>query len=245
MYRLGVQQPTLLLVGVLGVAAVAACSGAPTRPKSGSPATPPPKTRAAVPDDCAIVPGKPAPDPLKREYLGVAAKAKCDRGVYTIMGGVTHFLGVECSYCHDESDYPKMTHRKRIANWMAQELIPSLQAKTGKDIWCNDCHVVDGKGTAKILKDPRNQPYAVEWMSTQLVERFTRPDGEPLRCKACHGANIGSPDFKRELILKDLGIVDPPAAPPPTAPTPPAKASDTGAPADASAPPADGGKPAP
>ena len=173
------------------------------------PADPPPegaapaRRRANVTDDCAQVPGKPPPEPLKKQYAGVAAKARCQREVYTIRGGVKHFLGVQCSYCHDESDYAKMTHRKHVANWMARELIPSLEKKRGGELWCNDCHMVDGKGTAKILGQPRDSRWAAEWMATHLVEDLQAADDKPLRCKSCHGGNPGTPEFQKKIILTE------------------------------------------
>jgi len=186
----------------LGIA-VAACGGAPL------PADPPEQTakplrrRADLVDDCAVVPGKPAPEPLRKQYTGVAAKARCQREVYSIMGGVKHFLGVPCSYCHDESDYAKMTHRKHVANWMARELIPALEKKRGGELWCNDCHLVDGKGTAKILHQPRDGRWAAEWMATHLVEDLQASGGQPLRCRSCHGGNPGTPEFQKKIILTD------------------------------------------
>lgn len=120
------------------------------------------------------------------------------------MGGLTHFLGVKCAHCHDESDYTKMTHEKHVANWMARELIPSLARKDGKgEIWCNDCHVVNGKGTAKILNAPRDRSWAVEWMTAHLVGKFQAADGKRLRCRDCHGAKLGDPEFRRKIILTD------------------------------------------
>jgi hypothetical protein len=158
---------------------------------------------ASVPDDCEQQPGKPAPDPLERTYTGVAAKARCQREVYTIMGGVTHFLGVECQYCHLVPDFKAMTHRKEIANWMAADLIPALQRKkNGKQPWCNNCHTgPDGKGVAKILGDPRSPTFAVEWMTTHLVEDLQTKSGSPLHCKSCHQGNLGTPEFQRQIIL--------------------------------------------
>ena len=158
---------------------------------------------ADAPDDCAQQPGKPPPKPLRTTYSGVAAKARCDREVYTIMGGLTHFLGVKCEYCHVKDDYIAPTHNKQVANWMARELIPSLEKKRGGEIWCNDCHVVDGKATPKILNNPRDPAWAVEWMTTHLAENFGVAGGEPLRCKSCHLGNPGSPEFVKKIILTD------------------------------------------
>jgi hypothetical protein len=183
------------------VIAAAACGGAPERIDTAQNTSV--GRRRDLPDECVQQPGKPPPKPLERKYTGVAAKARCQREVYTIMGGVTHFLGVKCAYCHEEPDYRKMTHRKSIANWMARELIPAIQKKRGGEVWCNDCHVVDGEGTAKILKNPRDPHWASEWMLTHLVEDFQQKGGNALRCKSCHGGNPGTPQFQIKIILTD------------------------------------------
>src|SRR5918995_145120 len=84
--------------------------------------------------------GQPAPEPLRIQYQGVAKAARCQREVYTIMGGLTHFLGVECRHCHLEPNYEADTHNKQVANWMARELVPRLQARGGdcqEGAWCN------------------------------------------------------------------------------------------------------------
>lgn len=123
------------------------------------------------------------------------------------MGGVTHFLGVECKYCHLVPDYRAMTHRKEIANWMASELIPALQKRSnGKAPWCNDCHRAVGKpkGKAKFLGTPRDASFAAEWMTTHLVEDMATRAGEPLHCKGCHRGNLGTPEFQRKVILTDI-----------------------------------------
>jgi hypothetical protein len=196
-----------LVLPVLVGAVLGACGGAP-EPGASAPASlgvsaRPAATNAPFSDDCAEEPGKPAPEPLERAYVGVAAKARCQREVFTIMGGVTHFLGVQCDYCHLVPDYKAMTHRKEIANWMASDLIPALTKKTnGKQPWCNSCHVgPDGKAVAKILGDPRRPTFAVEWMTTHLVEDFQTKSGALLHCKSCHLGNLGTPEFQRTIIL--------------------------------------------
>jgi hypothetical protein len=139
---------------------------------------------------------------LARTYAGVAAKARCQREVYTIMGDITHVLGVECQYCHLVPDYKATTHRKEIANWMASDLIPSLRRKKdGAAPWCNDCHMAEGKGVAKILGEPRRPSFAVEWMTTHLVEDFQSKAGSALHCKNCHIGSVGTPEFERKVIL--------------------------------------------
>jgi hypothetical protein len=159
--------------------------------------------RANLEDDCAPKPGKPPPAPLERKYEGVAAKARCQREVFTIMGGLTHFLGVKCQHCHEVPDYKKMTHNKHVANWMATQLIPSLAKQRGGELWCNDCHQASGEGKAKLLGDPRDPAAAAEWMAVHLTSKLETNDKNPLRCKSCHGANLGEPGFQRKIILTD------------------------------------------
>lgn len=226
-----------LLAPLAAAAVAAACGGAPApAPEAASEEKRPLARSDDAVDDCAVVPGQPAPEPLAKVYEGVAAKARCQREVYTIMGGLTHFLGVNCEYCHVKDEYEKPTHRKSVANWMARELIPSLEKKSGGEVWCNDCHVVNGKGTAKILGNPRQQAWAVEWMTAHLTDDFQRSaDHGSLRCRDCHGANLGDPEFRREIILTDRLPPRPPRAsnPPdaelPDAGTPDAETSDAGA----------------
>jgi hypothetical protein len=203
-----VKQLGLVLPVLIG-AVLGACGGAP-EPRASAPAELGVSAQASTPeaslsDDCAQEPGKPAPDPLERTYTGVAAKARCQREVFTIMSGVAGALGVTCNYCHLVPDYRAMTHRKEIANWMASELIPALQKKSdGKQPWCNNCHMgSDGKGVAKILGDPRRPKLAVEWMTTHLVEDFQTKSGSLLHCKTCHQGNLGTAEFQRKIILTD------------------------------------------
>jgi hypothetical protein len=204
----------LAATAAAAAASAGACGGAPL------PADPPgdpvetgapsqPLRRAAdAPDDCVPQPGKRPPKPLSREYTGLAAKARCDREIYTIMGGVTHFLGVKCNYCHLVPDYKAMTHRKYVANWMASELVPRLAKKSGGDVWCNDCHSATGKPTPKILGNPRDERWAIEWMTTHMVDDFETKKGNALYCKSCHQGTLGTPEFQRKIILTDRVLRD-------------------------------------
>jgi hypothetical protein len=176
--------------------------------------------RADLPDDCEQEPGKPPPEPLRIQYTGVAKAARCQRAVFTIMGGVTHFLGVECRHCHLEPDYAADTHNKQVANWMARELVPRLQKRTAdaggnKDVWCVDCHA----GQPKLLGNPRRRDVAIDWMTTHLVQDFSAASGKPPKCKECHGGDLGSPQFRGKVILAELGGLPAPAPAPSAAPS--------------------------
>jgi hypothetical protein len=184
------------------------------------------KRRSDIPADCAERPGKPPPEPLRADYTGLAKAARCQDEVFTIMGGVTHFLGVPCKHCHLEPDYAADTHNKRVANWMARELVPKLKKRvsdatgtTSREVWCQDCHA----GRPKLLGNPRRRDLAIDWMTTHLSESFDTLADQPPRCKNCHGADLGSPEFRSHVILNPLDGLPPAAAPapnpPPTAPS--------------------------
>src|SRR5882724_3170848 len=207
----------LFLLGV-------ACGGPPAATEPASKAKTPAATlgarRADLPDDCEQEAGKPPPEPLRIAYTGVAKAARCQRAVYTIMGGVTHFLGVECKHCHAEPDYAADTHNKQIANWMARELVPRLQKRAAdpsgnKDVWCADCHA----GKPKFLGDPRRRDVAIEWMATHLAPDFDTTAGKPPKCKDCHGADLGTPQFRSKIILGELEGLPAPVAAPAAAPS--------------------------
>ncbi|HKY37772.1 MAG TPA: cytochrome c3 family protein [Polyangiaceae bacterium] len=217
-----------------------ACYGgqAPSRQPQAAPAPAALGKRARdVPDDCVQQPGQPAPEPLRIPYQGVARAARCQREVYTIMGGITHFLDVECKHCHLEPDYSADTHNKQIANWMARELIPRLELREqaegrGGDtgVWCQDCHA----GKPKFLGNPRRRDLAIEWMTTHLVEDFETTQGKPPKCKDCHGGDLGSPGFRAKIILTDLPFSRPPLPTPSLSPTPTLAPGSTPAPEPAS-----------
>jgi hypothetical protein len=204
-----------------------ACGGSGAEAQTGKVAVEPPapklgKRRADVVDDCAQEPGKPAPEPLRIPYDGVAKRARCQREVYTIMGGLTHFLGVECKHCHLEPDYAADTHNKHVANWMAKELVPKLRQRgdngQGAPIWCDDCH----QGKPKILGNPRDRTFAIEWMTTHLVDDLEAASGKSLKCRQCHDGDLGSPQFRSKIILTELAGLPapPPSAAGPAAPAP-------------------------
>ena len=251
--RVTVGNASLALSATLAMFLLSGACGAPPAPSppsshAGEPAAALGKRRVDLPDDCAAEPGKPPPEPLRIQYTGVAKAARCQRAVYTIMGGLTHFLGVECRHCHLEPDYAADTHNKQLANWMARELVPRLQrrvadASGSRDVWCQDCHA----GKPKLLGDPRRRDFAIEWMTTHLVEDFSTVAGKPPKCRDCHGGDLGSPEFHAKVILSDLPGLPPPVAPvsipvaagPPTiaAEPPPSAPATSAAPAPSAAPP--------
>jgi hypothetical protein len=210
-----------LLAGCYGGKRASAPEVEPVDARPGAKA-PRAKRSAAAVDDCVQQPGQPPPAPLRTQYTGVAKAARCDREVYTIMGGVTHFLGVECKHCHLEPDYAADTHNKQIANWMARELVPRLalreQSQDGQGsegVWCNDCHA----GKAKFLGKPRSKGFAIDWMTTHMTEDFSTTQGRPPKCKECHGGDLGSPEFRAKVILGELAAL-PARLPPAPAPAP-------------------------
>lgn len=200
---------------VLGAAWFVACGRAPivARP------APPTRSSASQPagDPCAPPPAGAAPAALERSYSGLARGARCKAELIETMTQVSAALGVRCTYCHLEADYGAATKRKQIANWMATELAPALRMKHGKQsVSCGDCHRSRGRGEARLLGTPRSESLAIEWMTRHMNEDFVRADGKALRCKTCHEENLGSPGFRRQLLLSHLPGLS--SAPPSSAP---------------------------
>ena len=192
-------------------AALVAC-GSPPLPREPAESTPSRVEASPARDPCEAVDGKP-PAPITRDYSGVLKGARCQPEVLAIMNGVAKALGTGCNHCHDELDYAAPSENKRVANWMASELLPRLSKRSGGAITCADCHADDGKGKAKILGAPRSRTRAVEWMTASLVERFAAAGGAPLYCKTCHVGQLGTPAFQGHVILTDHLPARPPASP--------------------------------
>ena len=65
-----------------------------------------------------------------------------------MMPKVARWLGVTCGYCHDLTNFKKMTAKKQIALYMRDEFMAKLQTTDGDDITCFTCH----QGHAKFLQ---------------------------------------------------------------------------------------------
>ena len=129
------------------------------------------------------------------------------------MGGLTHFLGVECKHCHQEPDYAADTHNKQIANWMARELVPRLQQARPAPTASRRCGArIATLASPSFLGNPRRRDFAIEWMTTHLVEDFETTAGQVAQVPQCHGGDLGSPEFQPKIILSELsGLPLPPA----------------------------------
>jgi len=170
-------------------------SAAPTLSPTGMPAS----------DVCANNPPPPHP------FNGLLAKARCDQEMFLTMAGYAGQLGVECKYCHapnpadaKKEDYPKMTPKKEIANWMGMHLMKAIKPADGSPMKCKSCHtdIATGKPLVKFLGTPRDPEKAQEWMSMVMVNKFVTAKGEKLKCKSCHVDNFTKPGFQAKVILK-------------------------------------------
>lgn len=213
----------------------------------GSPAAPVAPARAVPSASAAAAPAKstapPAKSidpcdeskPLEKTYTGLLRAARCDQERFLIMAGIAEQLGVDCAYCHvrladdpKKFDYPVMTPRKEIANWMGRELMASLRTTDGSPMKCSQCHVdASGKPKAKFLGDPRKPVPVQEWMATVMVNRFRTADGDKLRCKSCHADNFTKPGWAPKVILQTALLPPRRGAQPPSPVPAPAPAEGT------------------
>jgi hypothetical protein len=148
--------------------------------------------------------------PVPREYLGILRVARCEQEMFLTMANVAGALGVECRHCHvphptdpKKEDYPVMTPKKEIANWMSMHLMQAVKMADGSPMKCKSCHTdAAGKPVAKILGNPRDPLKAQEWMSMIMVNKFVAKSGEKLKCKSCHVGNFTTPQFQAKVILR-------------------------------------------
>jgi len=90
----------------------------------------------------------------------------------------------ECTGCHTESDFKKVTPHMKIAKGMWDHFASQLKQEGGALLFCDSCH----GGAEKILgKDPE----AVRaFMHDQYVDKLDRADGKGHDCKTCHGDKL-------------------------------------------------------
>jgi hypothetical protein len=193
--------------GALSLAVAAGCGAPAAPPVAAGPVAAPRGAAVSNFDPCTE--SKPTPHP----YKGILRVARCEQDMYLTMAGVAEQLGVECVFCHvplvvngqpvpKKEDYPVMTDRKLVANWMSTELMQSIKPADGSKMTCKSCHTGDdGKPVVKILGQPRDVKKAMEWMNIVMVNRFVTLDGQKLKCKTCHQASVGSPGFEKKIIL--------------------------------------------
>jgi hypothetical protein len=147
-------------------------------------------------------------------YAGILRVARCEQDMFLTMAGVATQLGVECKYCHvphptdpKKEDYPVMTPKKEIANWMSMHLMQAIKPVDGGPMKCKLCHTdASGKPITKILGNPRDIMKAQEWMSLVMVNKFVTQKGEKLKCKSCHVGNFTTPAFQAKVILRSEQI---------------------------------------
>jgi hypothetical protein len=71
---------------------------------------------------------------------------------------------------------------------------------------CNERIAIGFPTIARPLTE--NKSFAIEWMTTHLVEDFETKSGSALRCKGCHCANFGTPQFQRKIIASERLLSD-------------------------------------
>lgn len=192
------------------IAAFAAGCGAPPTPTAPPIPTAPAASGSAA---AAFDPCKDSP-PVPRPYDGILRVAACDQQRFLTMASVADQLGVTCAYCHVPSptdpkkeDYPVMTPKKEIANWMSQHLMQAVKPADGSPMRCKSCHTDEnGKPVTKILGDPRDPVKANEWMAMVMVNKFVAADGSRLKCRSCHVGTLGTPQWQAKVILRSEQI---------------------------------------
>ena len=201
--------PTALLAAALAAFLLPGCGAARAPDATKATATATATATQAAPASAPAFDECKDSGPVPRVYEGILRGARCDQQRFLIMASVADQLGVECVYCHaptadpKKQDYPVMTPRKEIANWMSQHLMQAVKPVDGSPMRCKSCHTDEnGKPVAKILGNPRDPAKTYAWMASVMVNRFVAADGSRLTCRSCHGGTVGTPAWQPKVIFR-------------------------------------------
>jgi len=92
----------------------------------------------------------------------------------------------ECTGCHQEGDFKKVTTNMQVARGMWDHFVVQLQEKGGAPLFCDSCH----GGKTEPYDDDADADVIQKYMATEYVGKLERKDGKPHDCKTCHGDKL-------------------------------------------------------
>lgn len=98
----------------------------------------------------------------------------------------------QCTGCHAENDFQKVTRNIEIARGMWSHFVASLRDDKGGAIFCDSCH----QGKSKFL-NRANKKAVARYMDAEYEHKLTRADKKDNSCETCHG-----PDMEMKIIEK-------------------------------------------
>jgi hypothetical protein len=218
---------SLVLVSSLVIAVAAACGSTPTPPPtepdprsetvppagtgqvteppptspagsaSAPPATPPPANDKNVPVRASAMLDKLTALGLDAKKLPAFDKLTSEQKK-KVMPLFKQSLGYgECTGCHTEGDFKKITKKMKIAKGMWDHFAVTLNREGGEPLFCDSCHA----GKEEPIDDD-DMDALRKFMAAEYVEKLERKDGKPHDCKTCHG------DYLTLEIIEKLWKID-------------------------------------
>jgi hypothetical protein len=206
---------SLLLALALAASATAAACGSsptpgPTEPGPGATALPPevapPPSSQPTPPPSAAPSGGPATPPPDSKNVPIRASAHLEKLTALgldpknlppfdkltgdqkkkVMPLFKQSLGfAECSGCHQEGDFKKVTKKMKIARGMWDHFAVGLRREGGEALFCDSCH-----GGREEPIDDDDLEALKKFMATEYVGNLERKDGKAHDCKTCHGDKL-------------------------------------------------------
>ena len=91
----------------------------------------------------------------------------------------------ECTGCHVEGDFKKVTKKMKIAEGMWDHFAVQLKQDGGGLLFCDSCH-----GGDEHILDKKNPDAVRKFMHDEYVDKLERADGKGHDCKTCHGDKL-------------------------------------------------------
>jgi len=120
-------------------------------------------------------------DPANLPPLAALDKAT----LKAIMPSLSKAVGMGCSECHVQHDYPAPTEMKRIAAGMWEHFAQKLTLAGGAPLYCDSCH----HGQRKLLSRA-DLPALNFAMDQAYAQGIHRKDGAENDCSTCHGKHF-------------------------------------------------------
>lgn len=145
---------------------------------------------------------------IEAEKLGPLNEIKDARVLLAVMTTFTRSLGVQCSWCHVQTDYAAPTARKAVTAFMWESFVAQLQLVDGSPLYCDSCH---HQSTVFLHRNPSEKLALAKYMKEEYVDQLRRRDGAEHGCATCHSKPLNARFLPR---IDDPDGWKPPAAHP-------------------------------
>lgn len=120
---------------------------------------------------------------IRPETLGPLNQIRDARTLVAVMETFSRSLGVECSWCHVQTDWAAPTARKAVTAYMWDAFVAQLQLADGSPLYCDSCH---HQSAVFLHRSPGEKHALAKYMQAEYVDQLRRRDGDAHGCATCH-----------------------------------------------------------